>query len=519
MLGEKNSMRTKKYLVNMLYSVFFSLFTMLLSLATRRLFVKLLDYEYLGYENLFADIFTLMSVTELGFDVIISYHLYREMASGNKDNISRLMSVYKCICLLAGLGILILGTAIYPWVDKWVAPRITNIVYARITYFSQLLIVALSYFLEYKRTMFIADQKAYICVKGDTYFNFITQIIQFFLLYYTHNYCIYIIIKLIKPIGANLFISLYYRKMYGFVHKVKVTRKIITDFHIWKDIKGFLVHKISYVIYGGTDNIIIMFLKGIKNVTLYGNYTLLQGMSSTFLDKFYSPMRSLIGNLVNENLEYACLWFKRFDIIAQFIGTFILIFYAVLFEPFIIMWLGADFLLPFSFVLALAYKQYLIWGFELLYYYRSSQGDYDYDKKYLIWAAVSNIIGSIILGKVCGITGIALATLFAQCIIVLGRIRFVHIILLRQSVSKYLLRHFGYLLISSGALILAVICSSKLEITVLGIMERVGIVIFATVISNGLLFIRNHDFYECIRFFARFVGEQFHLLNERGAAK
>ena len=40
--------------------------------------------------------------------------------------------------------------------------------------------------------------------------------------------------------------------------------------------KNFLVHQISYIIFGGTDNIIISSFCGIRNVALYGNYTLVQ---------------------------------------------------------------------------------------------------------------------------------------------------------------------------------------------------------------------------------------------------
>ena len=43
-----------------------------------------LNIEYLGYQSVFGNVFSILSVAELGIGGIISFHLYREIVMDNK---------------------------------------------------------------------------------------------------------------------------------------------------------------------------------------------------------------------------------------------------------------------------------------------------------------------------------------------------------------------------------------------------------------------------------------------------
>lgn len=486
-------MRTKRYVINSISSIISYMFILFLALINRKIFVLTLDYEYLGYENLFNDIFQVMSVAELGIDTIITYHLYRALASNNKNNISKLMSMYQYVYLMIGILILVLSVLAYPFVERFLLIGVDNLMYARMVYVVQCIVVVSTYFLAYKRALFIADQKEYVCVQADAIFSLLTQLLQIAILYLTHNYIFYICIKLIKSIGANLLVHYRYAKDYGEIKRIPIKKKDFQEFHFWEDAGNFLVHKIAYIIYNGVDNIVITILLGLKSVALFGNYIMIQTQATLLIEKFIKPLRATIGNLVNEDFEYAYIWFRRFDIIGQILGTFVLLSYAVLFQPFIVLWLGEAFILPFSFVLALSLKNYLLWAFELLYYFRSAYGNYNYDRKYMIAAAVCNLSGSILLGKLFGITGIAVATLVGMCIISWGRIRFVHKYIFKDSVNRYLMKHILYFLVSCIGLVLALFLCRTLPFSPEAFLIRIVIVFSCTLISNGILFAKNAD--------------------------
>lgn len=65
---------TEKMLRNSAFSVGAQVLTLLLSFINRRIFIHFLDIEYLGYQSLFGDVFSLLSVAELGIGNIIAFH-------------------------------------------------------------------------------------------------------------------------------------------------------------------------------------------------------------------------------------------------------------------------------------------------------------------------------------------------------------------------------------------------------------------------------------------------------------
>ena len=88
---------TEKTLKNSLISVAAQICTLLLQFINRRVFVIFLDIEYLGYQTLFSNIFSLLSVAELGVGNIIAFQLYKEISNNNRNEIGKLMYLYKCL--------------------------------------------------------------------------------------------------------------------------------------------------------------------------------------------------------------------------------------------------------------------------------------------------------------------------------------------------------------------------------------------------------------------------------------
>lgn len=71
-------MRIKNVLKNSTYSIAFYGVLAALGLISRKAFVYFLSIELLGYEGLFANIFSILSLAELGVSSVITYSLYQE---------------------------------------------------------------------------------------------------------------------------------------------------------------------------------------------------------------------------------------------------------------------------------------------------------------------------------------------------------------------------------------------------------------------------------------------------------
>ena len=185
-------MNSTKTLKNSIISVIGQILTLLLQFVNRRVFVMFLDIEYLGYQSVFGNVFSILSVAELGVGGIISFHLYKEIVTDNKQEIGKLMYLYKWIYRIIAVVVAILGLVACVFVPYIVNDASRDVHYLYIVYFLQLASIVVGYFLSYRRTIYAADQKEYKIVKIDLFTNLVVQAIQLVMLSVFKNYLLYL---------------------------------------------------------------------------------------------------------------------------------------------------------------------------------------------------------------------------------------------------------------------------------------------------------------------------------------
>ena len=472
-------MNTEKTLKNSIISIISEVLSLLLSFAGRRIFVHFLDIEFLGYQSLFGNIFSLLSVAELGIGSIISFHLFKELAEDNREEIGKLMYLYKWIYRLIAAVVLTLGL-ICAFAVPYIAKGATaSRGYLYTIYFMQLGNIVAGYFLSYRRAIYIANQKEYKCVQVDLYKTLVIQIVQVASLALFRSYLIYLSIQIAGSIAANVIIAHGTNRDYPYLNqKYEITLSDLRRRNMFSDVRNFIVHKICNAIYGGTDNIIISAFCGVRMVALYGNYYLLQtGVLQILFYKLLNPVRATIGNIIYGNRSKAELWgqFEIFDVFSFFFASYIALGFLLFFQPAIQIWMGKQYLLPMSFVAAYSFTIYFGAVWELVYKYRSVFGDYAQDRNCMLLSAILNIAVSVTLVRVWGVTGVQLGTLAAFFPIAYGRIRFVVRGFFGKSIRKYLTRHALLSLAVLAEALLAYVLTKNAPITVLGLARRAAV--------------------------------------------
>lgn len=499
-------MTSTKTLKNSIISVVGQILTLLLQFINRRIFVMFLNIEYLGYQSVFGNIFSILSVAELGIGGIISFHLYREIVTDNKQEIGKLMYLYKWVYRIIAGAVTVMGLIACIFVPYIVNDASKDIGYLYTVYFLQLAGMVAGYFLSYRRTILAADQKEYKTVQIDLVTNVFIEIIKLSTLAIFKNYILYLVIQLSTSIVANIVILFVTNREYPYLkEKYKITREDIDRRNLLPDIRNFLVHRISYAVYGGTDNIIISALCGIKNVALYGNYYVLKtGVLNVLFYRLLNPVQAAIGNIVYSDRSKEDLWkqFEMFDVFSYFFASYISAGFLVFFQPAIQIWLGsAEYLLPYSFVIMFSLTIYLGAVWEIVYKYRSVFGDYKQDRNCMLLSAILNIIVSVALAKPLGVTGVQIGTFVAFLPIAYGRIRFVVGGFFGQSVRKYLLKHAGLfaVVLAEGAVVY--LLTRRLQITVAGILLRFLVWGTVPLAINLLIYFRNPHFKDMCGYF------------------
>ena len=211
-------MRTEKSIKNSVAAVIVNLSTMIIGFVAQAIFIRILGAEYLGLNGLFNNILSMLAIAELGIGNAIIFSLYKPLVDGDKKEITALMNFYKKAYNIISLIVLILGLGIIPFLN-FIVGEVSVDINIYIVYILYLMSSLASYFLTYKRSILYADQKKYIVNYTHTFYLLLLNITQLLVLYFTKNYYLYIIIKIICQIIENVILNLTVNRQYPYLKK------------------------------------------------------------------------------------------------------------------------------------------------------------------------------------------------------------------------------------------------------------------------------------------------------------
>jgi O-antigen/teichoic acid export membrane protein len=342
-----NKSRTKLSTYNSIFASVSQLLSLLVSFASRTIFIKVLGEHYLGLNGLFMNILNLVSFAELGIGAAITYSLYEPIAKKNESAILGLMQLYRRVYhAIAGI-VLVIGLLITPFLKFLINGSTQNVGNIYIAFILFLLNTVFSYLWNYKRSIFFANQEGYINSLNTLVFQVGAQIIQIIFLFVYPSYYLYLIIQLLLTVFSNLQISKLADKKYPFLKskkKVGVPSKVID--YIKRNVIGMVSSKLGGIVVNGTDNILLSVGLGLGTVGIYSNYTLILNGMNSVINQGISAVTASIGNMqVTENKEKQKIIFYKYSHLSSLIGIFISVGLSSFFSPFISLWVGKNYLL------------------------------------------------------------------------------------------------------------------------------------------------------------------------------
>lgn len=400
---------------NIKYSLIGQMINILVVFVGRIVFIKILSTEYLGLSNLFTNILTILSLTELGFTTAMSYQLYKPISENDKEKIKSLLKYYRKVYNIIGFSIIILGLLLLPIYPYFIQsmPNIDNIDLIYLLFVTN---SAVSYFFSYKRLLIVSDQQKYIDIIYKYIIFLIQNIVQIIVLYLTHNYILFLVIQILSTLLYNFLISLKADKMYPYLKEKRVTP--IEDKEkksIKENVRSMFFHKFGGVVLNSSDNIIISKYLGLYINGLYSNYYLIISSLNTIITQLFNSIIASIGNLntINNKNRMTDVFKKLF--FANFVIYNICCCCLLnLFNPFIKIWIGENFLLDIFTVIILVINFYIFGMRRSMMAFREATGNYRKDRFSPIVESVINIIVSIFFVKICGVAGVFIGTIVSS---------------------------------------------------------------------------------------------------------
>lgn len=485
--------RTKNSARNMIFGVCYRIVSLVMPFAIRTIIVYKLGADYLGITSLFTSILTMLNMTELDFGSAVAFCMYKPVAEQDNDTICALTNLLKKLYNLVGVITLAIGILLLPFLKFFIKtgyPENINIYILYGIYLAQSVVSYLMY--SYKNVLLEVQQRADIIHKINICVELVKYVVQVIILLLFEDYYLYALMLPVAQIVTNLAVNFKSNKMYP---SLQPRGEVSTELKrtIRQKVMFLAAHSITSKFTNSVDNIVISASLGLLPIAMYGNYSYISSAVLAFVMIAYNAIVASVGNVIyTETIEKNRSIFKSLAFFSWWGGTACTICLLCLYQPFMCLWLGKDYLLS---------NIAMIWC--CVYFYVNSQRQFLtmvyispaglWNKTLLrqILVTFSNLILDILLVKKYGVAGIIFASVFTHAVIGLPLdIKVVYEDVLKQNASK------GIIKILKEGIITFILC-----ILTWGITSRLdvgNIVIFfaqmiiAAVFPNMLVILMNY---------------------------
>ena len=404
-------MRIKNSFLNVSSNFVIILLKIVLAFIVRTIFIVKLGQEYLGLDGLFINILNVISLTELGIGTAINYILYEPLSKNDYEKVSLIMSFFKRVYFIIGLTVFGIGLIIMFFIPS-IAHDISIQDNLYLLFFLYLVNTVFIYFISYKDTLILADQKNYKLTGIYLAINVLTSILQIIVLVVYESFILYILVQIILNFIQRVLINKYIGKLYekvSFNEKKKLPKQFKKK--IVENVKAVFLHKAGFYLVNSTDNIIISKFLNLALVGIYTNYLSLINMATTALTSLFTAITASFGNLVV--LEGKKAQENTFDVLnftSKVLYGFVTLGFALFINEFIYLWVGKGYVLELNVVLLMCFNFYIFGMISPIDVVRQASGIYTKDKYVSLIQAVVNLLVSIILVQKIGLIGVIIGT-------------------------------------------------------------------------------------------------------------
>lgn len=407
-------------MLNAKVNLAFYFVSLLLAFFSRRIFLRCLGEDFIGFTGTVSNLLGFLNLAELGVASAVGYVLYKPLYDHNKPELINIISVFGYI--YRKIGFLILGSGIVlslflPLIYKNAGIDM-GVVY--LAFYSFLTTSLIGYFANYKQTLLAADQKNYLVTAYFQTASVIRILIQMAVASYTGNYVLWILIELTFGILHSLILNWKINKVYPWLKSdIRKGKELLKEYRkILTYTKQLFIHKIASFIQFQTNPFIIYAFTNLASVAAYGNYIMIINSLLTCVNKFLGSTEAAIGNLVaSGDMKKILGVFRELTAIRYFIAGCEVFGIAVFSREFISLWVGKEFLLSDITV-------GLMIAFLFIMQTRGTNDQflYAYGLFADVWAAIAemtvSLAGALVLGYFYGLPGVISGGVMGMLLIV-----------------------------------------------------------------------------------------------------
>lgn len=504
--------RSKNAGRNVIFGVLLKIYQILIPFVMRTIMIYFMGVQYLGLNSLFTSILQVLNLAELGVGSAMVYSMYKPIAEDDKKAICALMALYRKYYHIIGIVIAVIGIAILPFIPKLIKSDLPQGINIYILYLLNLAATVLSYWLfAYKNCLLAAYQRTDVTSKVLLITSTIQYALQIGIIIIFKNYYFYIIVMLITQAFTNILTAFIVDKMFPqYKAKGNLNRRKVENIN--QRIKDLFTAKFGNVIVGSADTIVISSFLGLTLLAVYQNYYFIMNSICGVISVVFTSVTAGIGNsLVTESKEKNYNDLKKFTFIICWILCICCSCFIVLYQPFMELWVGKKFLLPFDMLILFCIYFYvcelsMVWATV-----KDAAGLWHSDRFRPLAGATVNLILNIILVRYIGLYGILLSTIISYAFVSMPWL--VHnlfsLLYRGQNIRQYVGTVLKYIILTIISAFITWFICDQIKVSNLAAIILYGFI--ALVIPNAIqyVFLKNtKEFKESVKLMTRMIKKR-----------
>lgn len=494
--------RTKNATRNIVFGMILRIYQTFVPFLMRTAMIYTLGVQYLGLNSLFTSILSVLNLAELGVGSAMVYSMYKPIVEDDEKTICALMKLYKIYYRIIGLVIAIVGGILTPFVPQLISGEVPGGLNVYVLYLLNLAATVCSYWLfAYKGSILQAYQRTDIVSKVTLITSTIQYVAQIIILFIWKDYYLYVIIMLLAQIMNNIITALEAEKLYP---KYKAKGKLPSEEvkSINRRIRDLFTAKLGGVIVNSADTLVISAFLGLTVLAVYQNYYFIITAVIGFVTVFFNSCTAGIGNsLLTETKEKNFQDLNKFTFLISCIAGICSSCFLGIFQPFMTLWVGKDYLLPFSAVVCLVIYYYIYEINQLLNLYKDAGGIWHEDRFRPLVTAIVNLGINLIMVQIWGIYGVLLSTALSMLFVGMPWLFYNLFTTMfeKKQLIGYVIKIFQYALVSLAACtIVVVICGFIKGSLLIVIFLRAVICVVIPCLSYIIVFFRKEEFKQSV---------------------
>ncbi len=384
----------------------------------RTVVIYSLGIEYLGLNSLFASVLQVLNLAELGIGSAMVFSMYKPIAEDDTKTICAMMALYRTYYRVIGLIIAVSGAALVPFLPYLIKSDLPPDINPYIIYLLNLTAAVLSYWLfAYKNAILQAHQRTDISSKVGIAASVFQAGLHVVSVAVFKSYYAFAVSSLFIQALTNVLTAFFANKLYPqYKPYGKLEKKAVSEIN--RRIRDLFSAKLGSVIVGSADSVVISAFLGLTVLAVYQNYYYIISALYTFVGIIFSSVTAGIGNsLATESIEKNYKDFRVFSFALSWIICVNCSCLAGMYQPFMEIWVGKEFLLDDSFIPLLCVYSYVLELSMVWATVKDAAGLWHKDRFRPLIGALTNLGMNIILVQFIGLYGVVLSTVISYVLI------------------------------------------------------------------------------------------------------